>query len=72
MPFIRYNDGTIQYADPPTYRAMLLPVTGRGDVRFLPPTTFMGQPLEDNGPLTVGQLAIDYLSALVEEARGRS
>lgn len=50
----------------------LLPVTGRGNVIYDPPTHHLGLPLADNLPLTVGRLAIDHLSRLIEEAASRA
>jgi hypothetical protein len=50
----------------------LLPVTGRGDVTYDPPTHHLGAPLLDNQPIIVGNLAIEYLTRLIEEATTRA
>lgn len=47
----------------------LAPVTGRGPVTYQPPMTHKGQPIQDCSPVSVAELALAHLSALIEEAR---
>jgi hypothetical protein len=50
-------------------QAHLITVRGRGNDTYQPPTTHLGQPLQDQSPFNVATLAIDYLSSLIEEAK---
>lgn len=47
---------------------VLVPVKDRG-VSYQPPTTHLGQQLDDTTPLAVGRLAVLYLEALINDAR---
>jgi hypothetical protein len=48
----------------------LATVTGRGGIKFPPPSEHLGKPLESNLPIPVGRLCLAYLQALVSEAEG--
>lgn len=50
----------------------LVPVIGRGPVTYDVPSVHKGDALPDAFPTTFADLAVAYLSALVEEARARS
>jgi hypothetical protein len=43
-------------------------VTGRGNIKYLPPNSHMGKALESNLPIPVARLAISYLTGLVADA----
>jgi hypothetical protein len=47
---------------------VLVPVKDSG-VTYQPPTTHLGQQLDDTTPLAVGRLAVLYLEALINDAR---
>lgn len=49
-------------------RTVLKPVNGRGNRTYSPPTSHLGQPLPDNSPIIVAQLALVYLRGLVDKA----
>jgi hypothetical protein len=48
--------------------AALIAVTGRGGVKYDPPTSHLGKQLDSNLPLPVAQLGLAYLESLVGEA----
>ncbi len=45
-------------------------VTGRGGVKYQPPTGHLGKALESGLPLPVAELAVQYLTRLISEAEG--
>ena len=53
-------------------RVVLATVTGRGDVKYAPPETHLGEALQDNLPITVARKALDYFASLLAEAESRS
>lgn len=57
-------------AKPP--HPVLLPVTGRGNIKYAPPATHLGHPLPDSQPISVGKAGLAYLEALVAEADSRA
>ena len=77
-------NGKLSYADVESFDGLpvlieetnphsrLVPVIGRGPVVYEIPTLHCGQTLPDAFPTTFANLAVTYLSALVEEARTRS
>lgn len=50
----------------------LAEVTGRGNIKYAPPTEHMGKKLESNMPIPVAKIALAYLATLVNEAEGMS
>lgn len=47
-------------------------VAGRGSVYYDPPTSHLGEPIANSMPLTVANLAVAYLKALVCSAESRT
>lgn len=56
--------------EPP--RVRLIEVTGRGGIKYTPPKFHLGQPIDDPAPLHVAELAVAYLTGLLEDARARA
>jgi hypothetical protein len=52
--------------------AVLAPVTDRGGNVYHPPHEHLGKPISDNSPFVVAQLALNYLTDLIVEAKGLS
>lgn len=53
-------------------KAILLPVRDRDKISgktYLPPSSHLGKPLTDNSPLSVAELGLSYVKALIEDAR---
>lgn len=50
---------------------VLTPVTARAGIKYYPPTEHLGEKLPNSLPLTVGRTGLNYLGALVEEARSK-
>ena len=53
-------------------RTVLKAVTGRGNIKYDPPTSHLGNSLPDSNPISVAELGLAYLSGLVEEAGKRT
>lgn len=49
----------------------LATVTGRGNIKYPPPSTHLGQTLQARSPEAVAELGLAYLTGLVEEAENR-
>lgn len=52
--------------------AVLMPVTGRGNITYNPPETHRGEKLADTLPITIGELGLTYLEELVSEAADKA
>mgnify|MGYP001796840281 CR=1 FL=1 len=47
---------------------VLKPVTGRGDIKYNPPTRHLGKHLADQAPVALAALLLEFLTVLIEEA----
>lgn len=69
---VRSGDGLPVRVEITPEHVRLIAVTGRGDIKYQPPTEHMGKPIGDASPAGVATLTLAYLSRLLDEARARA
>jgi hypothetical protein len=69
---LRSTDGKPILAETIPAHAVLIPITGRGNIVYQPPTEHLGKPLANQLPVAVGKLGLTYLESLIADAEARA
>lgn len=64
-------DGLPVYVHQENPRTVLATVTGRGDIKYEPPTKHLGRTLQELSPIELGRLALSYFETLIKDAESR-